>query len=207
MSSTITSMDIPVEGEVHCKDGRSGTIKLVIVNPVTKRLTNLVVDYHDDQFIVPLSYVAATTPDLVVLNCTRRELAAMELFNARHFLSLTIPDYGFAGEYYAEPFVYPKSDTAVDVEERIPAGELAIRRTNEVQSKDGEIGAIDEFVISRETGDITHIVLRKGFAWAKHEIVIPVNAIDRIEDSEVYLKLNKKQVAHLPQVPIDRWWE
>jgi len=206
MSDPITLMDIPVDGEVHCKDGRSGTIRMVIINPITNKLTNVVVEYREKQHLVPRSVVAATTPNLIVLNCTRKELAAMEPFKEQHFISTALPDYDFTGEYFVEPFVYQEHETEIEEEELIPAGELAIQRTNDVCATDGNIGVVDEFVISRETGDISHIVLRKGFAWSKHEFVIPVSAIEKIDDDKVYLKLNKKQVADLPRVRINRWW-
>ena len=37
------------------------------------------------------------------------------------------------------------------------------------------------FVADPQTGHITHLILREGHLWGQRDVVIPVNAIERIE--------------------------
>ena len=207
MTDEIASIDIPIDGEAHCRDGRSGTLSMVIINPVSKNLSFVVVAYRGTEYLVPRSSISATTPDLIVLGCTRKELTAMEPFKAQYFIDADLADYDFGGEYHVEPFVDMEREGFIEEEELIPPGQLAIRRTNEVYARDGKIGAVDEFVVSRKTGDITHMVLREGFPRAKQEIAIPISAIEKAEDDRVYLNISKDQIAALPRVRVNRWWD
>ena len=154
MSDSLSSIDIPVDAEVHCKDGRSGTTRTLILNPATKKITNIVVEYHNTKHLVPRNLVAATTPDLLVLDCTREELKKMESFMKIQFLNVRIPEHSFpmTADYLLEPYVFIDEAVLYQEEELIPPGELAIRRSNVVYARDGHIGTVDEFVGNRETG-------------------------------------------------------
>ncbi len=46
--------------------------------------------------------------------------------------------------------------------ERIPPGELAVRRGARVETTDGHAGRVDEFLVNPADGYITHLVLREG---------------------------------------------
>lgn len=212
MKNDDQSIDIPVDAEVHCKDGRSGSTKAVIVNPLTRKLSHVVVDYEGREYLVPLEEMAATTPDLIVLDCRRDELEEKERFDKRAFLSLDFPERLYEGDYYVEPLVYgeedfPQSMTVVVKEENIPPGGLSIRRGNEVYAADELTGTVDELVVDRKSGEISHIILREGHLWGKRDITIPVNEILKIEYDQIFLKLNKKAVSALPSVSVERWWD
>ena len=207
MSDPKISMDIPVNADVHCSDGRSGKVVLVIINPVTRKLSNVVVQYHAVQYLVPLKLVAATTPDLIVLGCTRKELTEMESFVETHFINAELAEGFLDSDYFVEPYVYPEIEFAMKEEELIPAGELAIRRGNEVFATDGEIGTVDEFVVNRESNAITHIILREGHLWGKKDITIPVGAIREVDENRVFLLLDKDKIAALPAMRVSRWWD
>ena len=53
-----------------------------------------------------------------------------------------------------------------------------------------------------ESGRITHLVLLEGHMWGKKDIAVPVNRIDRYEDGNVYLKIDKAQVESLPEFDV-----
>ena len=88
--------------------------------------------------------------------------------------------------------------------ERIPPGELAVRRGARVEATDGHAGRVDEFLVNPEDGYITHLVLREGHLWGQKEVTVPVSQIDHIEDNAVHLKLDKHSVEVLPSIPIRR---
>ena len=206
-------MDIPVNGEAHCKDGRSGTVKAVIINPINRKLTYVVIQYKGVEYLVPRKMVTATTPDLIVLDCLREKLRKQELFVKRQFLNVDTLELPIEGDYYLEPFVdidqndISYSSTLVFDQENVPYGELVMKRGSDVMAADGKIGSIDEFVVNRESGSITHIVLRDGHLWGKRDITVPLTEVAKIEGGTVTLKMNKKSVESLPKVRVERWWD
>lgn len=197
---------IPIDAEVDCLDGRCGTSVMVIVNPVTQALTHLVVDYQGSEYLVALEKVAASAPESIILNGMRDELRHLDLFLTSRFVETDLPDFDVCDDDFVEPYVYLEQDVLYE-EERIPAGELAVRRGTEVQGRDGRIGSVDEFVGNRDTGDITHLVLREGHLWGKRVIATPVGRIEETNPDRVILKLTREEVEKLPRVRIKRWWD
>jgi sporulation protein YlmC with PRC-barrel domain len=130
----------------------------------------------------------------------------MELYSDSRYVNFEVPQFSFHDEYVFEPYVALETEVLVE-EQKIPPGELAISRGNEVHASDGRIGTADEFVVDRGTGDITHLVLREGHLWEKRDITIPVSQIRKSGDNEIYLKLSKKEIAKLPSVPVFRIWD
>ena len=75
-------MDLPINANVLCADGLGGRSTRVIVNPVTRKVTHLVVrerDLRRTERLVPIGRVGGTANDWIRLDCTRQELAKMEL--------------------------------------------------------------------------------------------------------------------------------
>ena len=104
-----------------------------------------------------------------------------------------------------EPWATPMEVSYVEeVVERIPPGELAVRRGTRVEATDGHVGQVGEFVVEPESGHITHLILLEGHLWAKKEVTLPLSAIDHSEGDTVYLNLDKKAVEALPSVPVRR---
>ena len=53
-------------------------------------------------------------------------------------------------------------------------------------------------------GHITHLVLREGHFWDKKDVTIPVSEIDRLDEDEVFLKLDRRAIEKLPAIPVRR---
>jgi hypothetical protein len=66
------------------------------------------------------------------------------------------------------------------------------------------VGKVDEFLVEGKSGRITHLVLVEGHLWGKKDIAVPVNQIDRYEDGDVYLKIDKAQVESLPEFDVKK---
>jgi sporulation protein YlmC with PRC-barrel domain len=154
------------------------------------------------EYLVPLDMVDQATPHAVYLRWNREKLEAAERFDK----AVVVDDGGIAGGAgmiwpYAGVddvnFGAPSPSMFVQVEQ-IPGSEVAVHVGAHVDATDGRVGKVDEFVIDRDSGTITHIVLRHGHLWNKEEISVPVSAIDHIADDIVYLKLDKDAVAALP---------
>lgn len=202
-------MDIPIDADVRCTDGAAGRSTYVVLNPVTRRVTHVIVKEGSFPWLerlVPVEMVAETSPDEIRLSCTGEELHGLESFVDTEFVPGQYPyeDYDF-GEYHVWPYVFPEEEPMPVAHERVPPGELAVRRGNHVRATDGDIGRVDEFLVDRETEHITHLVLREGHLWGQKDVLIPVSEIEQVDEDRVYLTLSKAEVADLPTVPLRRW--
>jgi sporulation protein YlmC with PRC-barrel domain len=111
------------------------------------------------------------------------------------------------GSYYYLPYVDPEMTVQVPVEHKqIPSGELAVHRGTRVESTDGYVGHINEFVVNPKSGHITHLVMREGHLWGQKEVIIPVSAMGDALGDTVFLKLDKQQIESLPTFPLHRRW-
>jgi sporulation protein YlmC with PRC-barrel domain len=209
-------MDIPVGVEVHCADGLCGRSTYVLINPVRREVTHLVVKEAESphaERVVPIEAVSETAPDVILLRNTRDELGKMDPFIRTEYIREEMPDLEYApsgyvgiGSYLIWPYAVPDRTQVVAVEHRrIPLGELAVKRGTLVEATDGRVGRVDELLVNPENEHITHLVMREGHLWGQKDIAIPVSEIDRIKEDTVYLKLSKDEIEALPAIPVRRW--
>jgi sporulation protein YlmC with PRC-barrel domain len=200
-------MDMPVNAEVHCADGLCGRSVCVIVNPVTRQITHLVVaekDFPHTQRLVPVDLVTDSTPHLIHLRCVKADLATQKPFVETEYIqgNMAYSMY-MADQYRMWPYVIP--ETLLPIEHiHIPPGELAVHRGVRVQATDGHVGQVDEFLVNPVNGYISHLILREGHLWGQKDVTIPVSQIARIEENTVYLKLDRRGIEALPAVPVHR---
>ena len=88
--------------------------------------------------------------------------------------------------------------------EAIPAGGLVVHKGAGVFATDGHVGRVDEFLVEKKTGRITHLILREGHLWGKKDISVPINQVDRYEDGKAYLTIDRNAVKDLPLIDIKR---
>ncbi len=210
-------IDIPVNAEVQCSDGRSGRCTYVIVNPISKTITHLVVKSFMPPFteyMVPVDQVGDTDPNLITLKCSRDDLKKMDPFTSEEYIHTRVPDFDrWRDGYLAWPIVLPAAgygldevDTMVKTKiENTPPGELAVHRGAKVEATDGPVGQVDELLINSKNMHVTHLILRERHLLKRREVTIPVSQIDHADEDTVYLKLDKKSIEELPTVPVQRW--
>ncbi|MBE9045473.1 PRC-barrel domain containing protein [Pleurocapsales cyanobacterium LEGE 10410] len=216
--------DIPLNAEVICKDGKCGKTSHVIINPLNRDITHVVV--QNEEFVgshkrlVPLAQIIASNHKSIHLNCTKDELAEMEKFTETHYYidrdvgypSLELPAKQMLDELdpflVMWPYVYTDDNPYLipEEDELIPTGEMAVRRGAEVKATDGYVGKVNEFVIDAQNNCITHLVLREGHLWDKKELTLPLSAIASMEEGIVHLNLDKKTAKSLPAIPIRRFY-
>jgi sporulation protein YlmC with PRC-barrel domain len=202
--------DIPLDAKVFCSDGEAGKTTAVIIDPIKQKITHVVVNHNYEDLIVPLEKIIKNTPDSITLSCTTTELSQMPSFTEVHYLDGGgyYPDY--ADAVWASPYVtaYPAEDMPI-IEEMLPAGELAIHRGDPVLATDGQVGHVEEFIVDAESGHITHLVLRSGHFWGKHDVTISLKNVEKVEEGLVYLNVNKNTVEKFPSVKVKRHypWE
>jgi sporulation protein YlmC with PRC-barrel domain len=204
--------DIPLGKVVYCTDGLAGQSSHLILNPLNRRITHLVVRKrlfpHSDH-VVPMELVAETTRSLIRLSCSTHELTLLELFTETHIVEVDPLelDYPF-DPVLMWPYVTPEEELLPIDEERVPPGELAVSRRARVhEAEGGYVGCVDEFLVHPTDECITHLVVREGHPRNRKEVTIPVSQVALMAEETVYLKLDRRQIAVLPAIPIRRhWW-
>lgn len=198
-------IDIPIHAKVLCVEGHTcGHTTYVVLNPVTETMTHVVVDrgvWPHDERLVPIELVTESTPDHIRLSCSKEKLAEMNSFIQTEFIESEVDEY--ATDPYAVAWPYRHSEMRqIPLEhERIPIGELAVRRGARVEASDGHIGHLEGFLVDENSEHVTHLVLSAGHLWGQKDVTIPVSDIARIEEGTVYLQLDKDSIEKLPVVP------
>ncbi len=206
-------IDLPTQAEVHCSDGIFGRSTYIIGNPINRRITHLVVQSllpPFREYLVPADQVKETTDSRIKLKCTRDDLNSMDPFSYEEYIPADFPDY------LSWPYVLPARSRANRVRQEIltfttvthqniPQSELALRRDARVEAIDGYMGQVDELLINSKDMQVTHLVLLERHIFQKREITIPVSQIDYVNESTIYLKLDRQSVEALPTAPIQHW--
>jgi sporulation protein YlmC with PRC-barrel domain len=204
--------DILLGKDVYCTDGPAGRSSHLILNPLSRRITHLVVRKrrfpHSDH-VVPMELVTETTGSLIRLNCSTHELTLLEPFTETHSIEAGPLDLDYPFDpILMWPCVTPEEELLPIDEERVPPGELAVGRGARVHDiGGGYVGSVDEFLVNPADECITHLVVREGHPWNRKEITIPVSQVALVAEETVHLKLDLRQIAVLPAIPIRRhWW-
>lgn len=199
-------MDIKIGADVICVGKKSGEVRCVIIEPILEKMTHLVVEeihYPFNEKIVGLNRVVEADAEKVVLDCTADELNNMEDFFRIEFVPIKGTMFGYNSEELAKTL----ASVTEHGYENTPAGGLTVHHGAKVFAKDGRIGKIDDFLIeSKDSGEITHIVLREGHFWNEKDVTIPVSKIEKIDKKGIYLKLNKEEIETLPSMKVHNWF-
>jgi sporulation protein YlmC with PRC-barrel domain len=215
---------------VHCSDGVYGELADVVIDPIKRRVTHLVVappHRHDLARLVPVDRARsqAESDSELVLDYTVAEIGGLEPLQKAAFLRLgeapvEDPDWDVGIEdvlvlpYYGS-FVVGDLGTGMaplgvdehvtEIYDRVPKDKIEVRRASAVVSNDEHrVGHVDGFVVDAEEL-ITHLVLERGHLWGKQEVTIPIGAVANIKSDEVRLSLSRDQVGELKSVPVHRW--
>ena len=209
---------------VRCTDKPYGELADVVVDPISKRVTHVVVrPSHQEALetrLVPIELVGGGEgPSELSLRCTVEDVNELEPVQEYAYLRLgesaaNDPNWDvgvqdvLASPYYeADPVLggYPGYGPDLGlIYDRVPKGEVEIRRASSVTSADGRhLGHVDGFLV--EGDQITHIVLERGHLWGRRDITIPIGAVTKVETDAVTLGLSKEEVEALDGVSVRRW--
>ena len=231
--------EFSIGSEVVCSDGACGEIGRVVVDPVARALTHLVVEPRSRRGkgrLVPID-LAESAGTEVRLSCTLNEFHALEEAEEMHFVTGGGGQMGYGqGQAWSLPLftlggmgmgglggigmggfamggmgmgmgmgmggpgmrgTAPQTIT----EDRVPDGDVEVRRGEHVHATDGEIGRIHGFVINPTDHALTHIILDEGHLWGQKTVAIPISAIKDLNDG-VRLSITKEEVGNLPSVEL-----
>lgn len=209
--------------EVSCSDGACGELSRVVVDPVARAVTHLVVEpKHDPGFgrLVPLDLVDATAAG-IRLRCTVAEFEKLGPAEETQFIPGGTGSVDYAeGEVLSWPYyglgmgaglVAPAGGLGVDmadigqtvIYDKIPLGEVSVSRDQPVHATDGNIGRVQGLVIDPRDNHVTHVLLKEGHLWGRKEVAIPISAVSRVDEDGIQLSMAKAGVQDLPPVDID----
>jgi sporulation protein YlmC with PRC-barrel domain len=208
--------------DVSCSDGACGELSRVVVDPVARAVTHLVVEpKHEAGFgrLVPLDLVDATAAE-IRLRCTLAEFEKLSPAEETKFIPggsgnvdygegriLSWPYYGLGlegGPMAASGMGVEMADVGQTViYDRIPLGEVSVSRGQPVHATDGHIGRVQGLVIDPRDHHVTHVLLQEGHLWGRKEVAIPISAVTGVDDDGIQLSIPKAGVQDLPPVDID----
>ena len=213
--------EFTIGSSVSSSDGVCGEVSRVVIDPVSQTLTHLVVDPKHGQKVgrlVPVDLVESTE-QTIRLRCTTAEFDALEQAEEKQFLPgargrwgygqaqmMSWPYYGLGGMGMGGIGMLGVATMGASPEvitrDRVPVGEVEVRRGEHVHATDGDIGRVQGLVVDPADHHVTHILLDEGHLWGKKEVAIPISAVTGVKDG-VRLNLTKDEVSDLPPVEID----
>jgi sporulation protein YlmC with PRC-barrel domain len=210
--------------KAHATDGPVGELTAVVVDPVAQAATHIIITppHHPGLgHLVPLELVESEG-DPIQLRLTVAEFRRLDSaeddqvlrvsggkWAAAHGRTFTFPYYrlaslagGSAGSAAREVqpgYHYLSPD---DMSDRVPLGEVEVRRGDEVHAVDGWIGSVEGLVIDPADHHVTHVLLAEGHLWSHKQVAIPITKASRVGDS-IRVELTKEQIEQLPPVGLD----
>jgi len=188
-------------------DGACGKVTCVVVDPLARAVTHLVVEpkhRHGAARLVPLDLVDATTGE-IRLGCSLAEFEELDPAEETRFLPGTpgYPDYDpdqiLVMPYYNMGMAAAYAGPITVTYDTVPLDEVEVRRGDHVHATDGHIGRVHGLVIDRDSHHVTHVLLQEGHVWGRKEVAIPIGAVTGVDDG-IRLNITKQQVQDLPPV-------
>jgi sporulation protein YlmC with PRC-barrel domain len=203
---------ITIGSTVTCSDGVAGRVVRVVVDPVARAVTHLVVEPEHRSGLgrlVPLAQVE-TSREGLRLRCTADQLRALPLAEETDFL----PGGSGYEDYEAhEAFFWPyfglegggsplvTNASGVVTRDALPPGEVGVRRGERVHATDGEIGKVEGLVVDPERGLVTHVLLQEGHFWGRKQVAIPIDDVTGMDDG-IHVAMTKQEIEALAPLPV-----
>lgn len=207
-------MNLPLGSTVRCSDGAVRELADIVVDGPGKRVTHIVVQpkrQHEDARLVSLELVGEDANGGVSLFCTAETLDGLERVREYAYLPAgqqpeENPQWDVGVEDVlvvpsvepldmAEPELDPNVNLMYD---RVPKGEVELRVTSSVYSKDEHrVGSVNGVVVG-EDGVITALTLQRGHLWWQRDISVPVDAIASLENDVATLGVEKSELKRFP---------
>ena len=211
-----------IGAEARCTDGLCGEVSRVVVDPIARAVTHLVVEPRHRPGLgrlVPVDLVDATTGEIRI-RCTLSEFERLDRAEETQFLpgnsgygeygpgqALSWPYFGLGagmgmvmstGGGMVFGMENPPQHVTYD---SVPLGEVTVRRGEHVHCTDGDIGQVQGLVVNPDR-HVTHVLLQEGHLWGRKDVAIPIGAVIGVDDG-VRLNITKEEVKDLPPVDVD----
>ncbi len=203
--------------KASCSDGFLGEVTRIIVNPVARTVTHLVIEpkhrRHNGR-LVPVELVDTVAGE-IRLRCTLGEFEQLDPaeevdleegaeYGGGYNAANSVQGYGGTGSMGIGGSVSGASiggslghRTPVVTHDAVPLGETELLPGEHVHALDGVIGQVRGFVVGPDNHQVTHILLQEGHLWGRKEVAIPISAVTGT-DGAIRLNMTKQQVEELP---------
>jgi sporulation protein YlmC with PRC-barrel domain len=212
-----------IGAQAYCQDGECGELARVVIDPIKRAITHLVVERPNGREIgrlVPVDLVETATEKELRLSCTREKFEALEEAEETKFISAPSGQWGYGqNQMLLMPFFgmgmggmgmggmgmgmggMGMGPQAV-IHDKVPLGEVQVHRGDKVHASDGVIGSVQGLVIEPHDHHVTHVLLQEGHLWGRKQVAIPIKSVTTVEDG-IQVSLTKREVGELPPVDLD----
>jgi len=217
---TLHTRQFTIGGAIRCSDGPCGRLRQVVIEPIDRVLTHLVVKPEHrgrEPRLVPLGIVESApnraAPEEIVLRCSLAEFETFERALETHFLAgasgrwdfrqeqmLTWPHYrlglgdglagGTDGSSQRAGTAKSTTNTGTLTRDRVPIGGIEVRRGDRVQAADGPIGRVQGLVVDRVDHQVTHVLLDESHLWDQKRVAIPIGSVIDLYDVKDGVRVN-----------------
>jgi sporulation protein YlmC with PRC-barrel domain len=208
----MTNTTFTIGAAATCSDGPCGSVIRVVVDPVARELTHLVVEPEHRSGLgrlVPLEMAEAES-DGVRLHYTLAEFEKLPSAEETDFLPGGSGYHAYAAhEAYYWPYFGLEGGadpnlalaSAIETRDKLPPGEIGVQRGEAVHARDGEIGKVEGLVVDSARGHVTHVLLQEGHLWGRKQVAIPIGSVEKI-DQVITVHLTKHEIEALPAVGV-----
>ena len=195
-----------IGADVSCADGSCGRLARVVIDPVARTVTHLIVEPPGRPHaarLVPVG-LADAAAGAVRLRCTAAEFDTLDPVEESRFIEGTIDDPAYGPKQAVFWPYYSLRGRQGDVVsyDAIPPYEAEVTRGEHVHATDGTIGRVKGLAVEPGTGRVTHVLLQEGHLWGARQVAIPIGAVSRADEG-IQLSLTRQQVHDLPAVDLD----
>jgi uncharacterized protein YrrD len=215
MGVSARPLDIRIGAEVHCLDGKAGTVERVVISPRRREVTHLIVGkglvLHKD-IVVPIERVTSADEHRVGLDLTLDELKALPEYKVVDYVA---PDPSWHGPQQYDPGAVllavdpytvawgpstPSLAGKVVRHERlgVPQDAAIVRRGTPVETKDGKVGSVDHVLVDPKDHTVTHLVVRRGLLLPR-DVAIPIDWVTDVDERGVVLGVGEAELDRLPE--------
>jgi sporulation protein YlmC with PRC-barrel domain len=203
---------------VRTLDGPFGELADIVVDPVAREVTHLVVEPHHRHLqsrLVPIGLVEPDSDATLALTVDSAHVRSLPQVAFSEFVPIASPiDVGerwdianvsviaqpyWAGDSRGDLIVAGQmlGDKAQVSYDRVPKGECEIRRQSRVIDADGHVlGRVEGLFVEDE--HVTAVIVRIGLPGFHHFVVAPLGAIDAVGDDAIHLSIGRDAVDALP---------
>lgn len=212
-------LEFTIGSDVFCGDAVCGDLRRLVVDPVAKAVTHLVVEPRHHRYgghLVPVELVELASSSAVHLSCSEEQFEALEEADEKRYLPGR-EGYGYEPQHLMVSPLFtlglggvgttgPKSSEGpeVTVMDRVPVDEVEVSRGDQVYASDGAaVGRVRGLVVDPRDHHATHVLLEEGHLWGRKEVVIPIGVVTAVEDG-VSIDLSKDEIEELPPVDFEK---
>jgi osmotically-inducible protein OsmY len=209
----MNKFDFNIGATVHCKNGKFGKLKKLVVDPDSMEITGLVVGkgfFRTEDRIVPVSDVDRATDEYIMLSINDTKLEEYPEYVALLLSSNSPVESRSKSEqktinsaYVAHPYVFgPAGHYSPVLQKKIVHANVhpdheVIGRGTLVHNQKNRIGSIDHLLVDAESGELTHLVINQGLF--SDSLVFPISIAERVNEAGIFLSIDEEEIDQLPE--------